>query len=91
MYQYVSGIVSFLQQCWMDKDNRTDTFSSSMLGLIGDFGDTYKGAVKEQLMQEWIQGAISWAKSRGRSKSAKNNALYAQQVSGSHRARRALH
>jgi hypothetical protein len=47
--QFVPGIMTFLRQCWNDEE-RTDQFSVSTLGLIGDFGDTYKAAVREELM-----------------------------------------
>lgn len=71
--------MTFLRQCWNDED-RTDQFSVSTLGLIGDFGDTYKAAVREELMQDWVQQAINYGRQRGVSKQAKTNALYAQKV-----------
>jgi hypothetical protein len=77
--QFVPGIMTFLRQCWNDEE-RTDQFSVSTLGLIGDFGDTYKAAVREELMQEWVQQAIAYGRQRGASKQAKTNALYAQKV-----------
>lgn len=77
---YVGGIMSFLSGCWYD-DDRTDQFSVSTLGLIGDFGDTYKTAVRDQLMQEWVQSAIAYGRQRGASKQARTNAAYAQKVS----------
>lgn len=78
--QFVPGIMTFLRQCWNDEE-RTDQFSVSTLGLIGDFGDTYKAAVREELMQDWVQQAINYGRQRGVSKQAKTNALYAQKVS----------
>lgn len=77
--RYVSGILGFLKTC-LDDPERTDAFCTSSLGLIGDFGDTYKSAIKDDLMQQWIQTAISYGRQRGASKSAKNNAQYAQKV-----------
>lgn len=65
----------------MADEDRTDAFCTSTLGLIGDFGDTYKRAVKDELMQEWVQSAIAYGRQRGSSKSAKSNAAYAQKVS----------
>jgi importin subunit beta-1 len=71
--------MGFLHTCMAD-DDRTDAFCTSTLGLIGDFGDTYKRAVKDELMQEWVQSAIAYGRQRGSSKSAKSNAAYAQKV-----------
>lgn len=72
--------MGFLRSCWADED-RTDQFAVSTLGLIGDFGDTYKTAVRDELMQEWIQQAIAYGRQRGASKQARTNAAYAQKVS----------
>ena len=72
--------MNFLQTCMAD-DERTDAFCTSTLGLIGDFGDTYKAAVKDDLMKEWVQSAIAYGRQRGASRAAKNNAAYAQKVS----------
>lgn len=80
--QYVPGVMGFLQTC-MDDDERTDAFVTSTLGLIGDFGDTYKRSVRDNLMQEWVQRAIQYGKQRGSSRAARNNAAYAQKVSWS--------
>ena len=77
---YVNAIMGFLRQGWDDED-KTDQFCSSSLGLIGDFGDTYKAAVSNDLMQDWIQQAISYGRQRDASRSAKTNASYAQRVS----------
>ncbi|KAK4686304.1 importin subunit beta-1, partial [Tremellales sp. Uapishka_1] len=77
--QYVPGIMSFLQVCMADTD-RTDAFAVSTLGLIGDFGDTYKSAVKDQLLAEWVQSAIAYGRQRGSSRTAKTNAAYAQKA-----------
>lgn len=77
--KYVSGIMNFLQTCMADEE-RTDAFCTSTLGLIGDFGDTYKTAVKGDLLQEWVQNAIAYGRQRGASRAAKNNAAYAQKV-----------
>lgn len=71
--------MGFLASCWND-DERTDQFSVSSLGLIGDFGDTYESSVRDVLMQEWVQGAISYGRQRGASKQARTNAAYAQKV-----------
>jgi len=70
----------FLAGCFRD-DERTDAFVTSMLGLIGDFGDTYKTQVRDDLMQEWIQSAIAYGRQRGSSKSSRTNSQYAQKVS----------
>jgi importin subunit beta-1 len=70
----------FLAGCFRDEE-KTDSFVTSLLGLIGDFGDTYKGQVRDDLMQEWIQEAIQYGRQRGASKSARNNSQYAQKVS----------
>lgn len=72
--------MNFLHSCWNDEE-RTDEFAVSALGLIGDFGDTYKMAVQNELMQDWVQKAISYGRQRGASKQAKSNANYAQRVS----------
>lgn len=80
--QYVPGIMGFLSTCMVDED-RTDAFVTSTLGLVGDFGDTYKRAVRDDLMQEWVQQAIAYGRQRGSSRAAKNNAAYAQKVSNS--------
>ena len=79
---YVPGIMSFLKTCW-NEEERTDLFCSSFLGLVGDFGTTYQEQVKNDLMQEWVQQAISLERRRGASKTAKMNAAYAQRVSRS--------
>ncbi|ORY27809.1 importin beta-1 subunit (Karyopherin beta-1 subunit) [Naematelia encephala] len=76
---YVPGIMGFLKACWQD-DERTDTFSSSSLGLIGDFADTYKAGVRDEIMQEWVQNAIAYGRQRGSSKAARKNAIYAAKV-----------
>ena len=70
----------FLAGCFRDEE-KTDSFVTSLLGLIGDFGDTYKTQVRDDLMQEWIQDAIQYGRQRGASKSARNNSQYAQKVS----------
>lgn len=77
---YVGGIMHFLAGCYADEE-RTDQFTTSALGLIGDFGDTYKSAVRDELMQEWVQQAIAYGRQRGASRSAKKNAAYAAKVS----------
>ena len=77
---YVGGIMHFLSGCYADEE-RTDQFSTSTLGLIGDFGDTYKSAVKEELMQDWVTQAIAYGRQRGASKTARTNAAYAAKVS----------
>ena len=71
--------MGFLSTCWND-DERTDQFSVSTLGLIGDFGDTYKAAVRDAIMQDWVQSAIAYGRQRGASKQARTNASYAQKV-----------
>jgi len=76
---YVGGIMGFLSSCW-NEDERTDQFAVSTLGLIGDFGDTYKSSVRDALMQEWVQSAIAYGRQRGASKQARTNAAYAQKV-----------
>lgn len=76
--------MNFLHGCWQDED-RTDTFMTSTLGLIGDFGDTFKTDVKSELLQDWVQIAITDARSRGSSKQTRTNAAYAAKVSMSQR------
>jgi importin subunit beta-1 len=71
--------MGFLASCMADQE-RTDAFCTSTLGLIGDFGDTYKRSVRDDLMQEWVQGAIAYGRQRGASKAARTNAAYAQKV-----------
>ena len=71
--------MNFLSSCWAE-DERTDQFATSTLGLIGDFGDTYKRAVREAIMQDWVMSAILYGRQRGASKQARTNAAYAQQV-----------
>ncbi|OCF37529.1 importin subunit beta-1 [Kwoniella heveanensis BCC8398] len=80
MQPYVPGIMGFLKTCWADED-RSDQFCTASLGLIGDFGEAYKAAIRDELMQDWVQTAISYGRSRGGSKQARTNAQYAQQVS----------
>ncbi|WVQ84051.1 hypothetical protein IAT38_006196 [Cryptococcus sp. DSM 104549] len=77
MLAYVPGILNFLQTCWAD-ESKNDQFCASSLGLIGDFASCYKGAIRDELMSNWIQEAISAGKSRNASKSMKTNASYAQ-------------
>jgi len=76
---YVAGIMNFLKTCWNDED-RTDQFATSALGLIGDFGETYRASVSESLMQDWVQQAIAYGRQRGSSKQARTNAAYAQKA-----------
>ena len=71
--------MNFLRTCWADEE-RTDQFAASTLGLIGDFGDTYKAAVRDEIMQDWVQSAIAYGRQRGASKQARTNAAYAQRV-----------
>lgn len=80
MLPYVSGIMTFLHGC-MSEEDRTEEFITNTLGLIGDFGDTFKGAVRDQLCAEWVQNAISVGRQRGASKQSRTNAAYAQKVS----------
>lgn len=80
MLPYVSGIMTFLHTCISEED-RTEDFVSNTLGLIGDFGDTFKGAVRDQLCVEWVQNAIAIGRQRGASKQSRTNAAYAQKVS----------
>jgi importin subunit beta-1 len=77
--QYVPGIMGFLRTCMAEED-RTDQFATATLGLIGDFGETYKKQVQEVLMEEWVQSAIGYGRQRGASKAARRNATYAQKV-----------
>ena len=76
---YVAGILGFLRTCWGDRD-RGEAFMTSTLGLIGDFADTYKGAVKNEVMQDWIQEAIGQGRQRRNSKQTRTNAAYAQKA-----------
>jgi importin subunit beta-1 len=78
--QFVAPIMGFLSTCFAEED-RTEEFVSAALGLIGDFGDTYKGAVRDQLLQEWVAQAIAAGRQRGASKQSRTNAAYAQKVS----------
>lgn len=77
--QYVPGIAGFLRTC-MSEDERTDQFATATLGLIGDFGETYKAQVRDVLMEEWVQSAIAYGRQRGASKQCRRNASYAQKV-----------
>lgn len=77
--QYVPGILGFVRQC-IGEEERTEEFVSAALGLIGDFGDTYKSHVRDQLLQEWVQAAISVGRQRGSSKRSRTNAAYAQKA-----------
>ena len=78
---YVSGIVSFLRNCWVDEE-KTDAFCASLINLLGDFGDTYRRDVRDELMQEWVQDAVAYGRSGKGSRSAKDGAAYLQSVSG---------
>lgn len=71
--------MGFLSSCWSDEEH-TEQFAASSLGLIGDFGDTYKTAVRDALMQEWVQIALGSVRQKGTMKLARINALYAQKV-----------
>ncbi|ORX34440.1 armadillo-type protein [Kockovaella imperatae] len=73
---YVGGICGFLRDCWND-DDRTDQFATSTLGLLGDFGDTYKSGVSNELMQPWVSSAISYGREPSSSRQLKTNAAYA--------------
>jgi importin subunit beta-1 len=64
----------------MAEEDRTDQFATATLGLIGDFGETYKKQVQDVLMEEWVQSAIAYGRQRGASKQARRNATYAQKV-----------
>lgn len=77
--QFVPGILGFLRTCLAEED-RTEEFVTSSLGLIGDFGDTYKAAVRDELNAEWIQTAIQIGRQRGASKHSRTNAAYAQKT-----------
>ncbi|WOO82023.1 Importin subunit beta-1 [Vanrija pseudolonga] len=77
--QFVPGILNFLRQC-LGEEERTEEFVAAALGLIGDFGDTYKGAVRDELLQEWVQSAIQVGRQRGASKQSRSNAAYAQRT-----------
>ncbi|WVR04463.1 hypothetical protein IAU60_001466 [Kwoniella sp. DSM 27419] len=79
MQPYVSGIMGFLKTCWADED-RTDLFCTSSLGLIGDFGEAYKGAIRDDLLQDWVARAVAYGRTRSGSKQARTNAAYAQQA-----------
>lgn len=76
---YVSPIMGFLRTCFADPD-RTEEFCISAVGLIGDFGDTYKAAVKNELLQDWVPAAITYVRQVRGSKQARQNASYAQRV-----------
>ncbi|OCF59034.1 importin subunit beta-1 [Kwoniella mangroviensis CBS 10435] len=80
MQPYVSGIMGFLKTCWLDED-RSDSFSTASLGLIGDFAEAYKGSIRDELLQDWVSQAVTWGRTRSGNKRAKTNAAYAQQVS----------
>ncbi|WWC67728.1 uncharacterized protein I206_101640 [Kwoniella pini CBS 10737] len=77
MQPYVPGIMGFLKTCWADED-RTDSFGTASLGLIGDFAEAYKGSIRDELLQDWVQQAIQWGRTRSGNKRAKTNAAYAQ-------------
>lgn len=77
--QYVPGILGFLRTCLAEED-RTEEFVGAALGLIGDFGDTFKQAVRDDICQEWVQQAISIGRQRGASRSSRTNAAYAQKA-----------
>ena len=64
----------------MSEEERTDQFATATLGLIGDFGETYKAQVRDVLMEEWVQSAIAYGRQRGASKQCRRNASYAQKV-----------
>jgi hypothetical protein len=83
---YVSGIVGFLRNCWLDEE-RTDAFCASLINLLGDFGDTYRRDVRDELMQEWVQDAVAYGRSGKGSRSAKDGAAYLQSVSRTRRYR----
>ncbi|KAL7418539.1 karyopherin Kap95 [Cryptotrichosporon argae] len=74
---YVAGILGFVRMCFQDED-RTEEFVTGALGLIGDFADTYKGQIKGELLQDWVQGAVALGRARGMSKQSRTNAAYAQ-------------
>lgn len=71
--------MGFLRTC-MSEEERTDQFATATLGLIGDFGETYKAGVKDVLLDDWVQSAIAYGRQRGASKQARRNASYAQKV-----------
>ncbi|KAL1412700.1 karyopherin Kap95 [Vanrija albida] len=77
--QFVPGILNFLRQC-LAEEERTEEFVAAALGLIGDIGDTYKVAVRDELLQEWVQSAIQVGRQRGASKQSRSNAAYAQRT-----------
>ena len=77
---YVAGICGFLKDCWYDEE-KTSQFSISTLGLIGDFGDTYKSGVANELMQPWVSMAIQQGRESGSARQLKANAAYAAKVS----------
>ncbi|BEI86947.1 hypothetical protein CcaverHIS002_0702930 [Cutaneotrichosporon cavernicola] len=79
MLPYVGGIMTFLQGC-MSEEDRTEDFITNTLGLIGDFGDTFKGTVRDVLCTEWVQMAIAVGRQRGASKQSRTNAAYAQKT-----------
>jgi importin subunit beta-1 len=71
--------MGFLRTC-MSEEDRTDQFATATLGLIGDFGETYKKQVRDVLLEEWVVNAIAYGRQRGASKQARRNATYAQKV-----------
>ena len=78
--QYISGIMGFLRDCWGDED-RSDQFAIATLGLIGDFGDTYRQAVASDLLQPWVSQAVTWGRtSTPPSRQLRANAAYASKV-----------
>jgi importin subunit beta-1 len=78
--QYVSGIMQFIQTFYADPAHTKD-FLSSSLGLIGDMGETFGGAVRDSMAQDFVQEMVREGRDKRMSKSVRNNAAYAQQVS----------
>jgi importin subunit beta-1 len=72
--------MGFIHECWKS-EARTDHFHAQALGLIGDFGDTFKAQVADSLRQEWVTKIAQEGRHKPASLKTRQNARWAQQVS----------
>jgi len=74
------AVFEFLHAIAIDQ-NRTDSLTRSMIGLLGDLAETFVGQLKTFFMQEWVTALLREARtSRHYGSSTKETARWAKEM-----------
>ncbi|KAI8976845.1 armadillo-type protein [Pilobolus umbonatus] len=77
---YLANVFEFIHSIAVDQ-NRTDSLTRSIIGLLGDLAETFEGQLKALFIQEWIPALLREARtSRHFNSSTKETARWAKEV-----------